>query len=78
MSPAELHTRQHATPDADMLRRALPELADHLAAQLHELHRVPTPERAERMSIELEGIRRHVLNLRAAMQREAQGGGATP
>lgn len=74
MSPAELHQRQLAQPDSLMLLGGLPEIADHLQAQLLELHRCPTPERCERMATELEGIRRHVLNIRAQLQREAAGG----
>lgn len=74
MSPAEMAARQHAQPDSGFLLRALPEVADHIQAQLVELHRHPTPERAERMSTELEGIRRHVLNIRAALKREAERG----
>lgn len=74
MTPAELHHRQAAQLDSLMLLGSLPEIADHLQAQLLELHRSPTPERCERMATELEGIRRHVLNIRAAMQREAEGG----
>lgn len=78
MTPAELHQRQVAQPDSLMLLAGLPDIADHLQAQLLELHKRPTPERAERMATELEGVKRHVLNVRAALQREAQGGGATP
>lgn len=75
MSPAELHQRQLAAPDSHLLLAALPDVGAHLHAQLVELHKVPTPERCERMATELEGIRRHVLNIRAALQREAAGGG---
>lgn len=74
MSPAELHQRQAAQLDSMMLLGSLPEIADHLQAQLLELHRRPTPERSERMATELEGIRRHILNIRAALQCEAVGG----
>ena len=77
MSPAELHQRQLAQPDSSMLLGALPDVANHLQAQLLELHKLPTPERCERMATELEGIRRHVLNIRAALQREAVGGTPT-
>lgn len=74
MSPAEIAARQQAQLDSAFLLRALPEVADHIQAQLVELHRHPTPERAERMATEIEGIRRHVLNIRTALQREAAGG----
>lgn len=77
MTPAEIAARQNAQPDSAFMLRALPEVANHLQAQLLQLHELPTPERCERMSTELEGIRRHVLNIRAALQREAVGGAAT-
>ncbi len=77
MTPAEIAARSHAQADSELLRRSLPEIGEHLAAQLVELYHSPTPERAERMSTTLEGIRRHVLNLRAALQREAAGGAPT-
>ncbi len=75
MSPAEIAARQNAPLNSDLMLRALPEIADHLQAQLIELHKRPTPERAERMATELEGIRRHVLNIRAALVREAKADG---
>lgn len=74
MSPAEIAARANTQPNSLMLLAALPDVADHLQAQLIELYRSPTPERCERMATELEGIRRHVLNIRAALQREAAGG----
>jgi hypothetical protein len=33
------------SPHAHELRAALPDLADMLAAQLHELHKDPSPDR---------------------------------
>lgn len=77
MTPAEVAARQHATIDSDMLRRSLPEIGEHLAAQLVELYNIPTPERCERMATALEGVKRHTLNLRALLQREAAGGSPT-
>jgi hypothetical protein len=77
MSPAEMAARQHAQIDSDMLRRSLPEIGEHLAAQMVELYNNPTPERCERMATALEGVKRHTLNLRALLQREAAGGSPT-
>lgn len=54
------------------LHRQLPDLADRTHAQLHELHREPTPERAERLAIELEGVRQHVLSYRQALLLEGE------
>lgn len=51
-------------PSAEDLRRALPELADGLSAQLVELHKRPTPERAEMVARNLEGVRQHVMRYR--------------
>lgn len=36
------------------------EIAECLRAQLIELHKRPTPERAELLMIALEGVRRHL------------------
>lgn len=47
--------------DTDALRRQLVDLGDGLQAQCHELHRVPTPERCERLACSLEGARRMVM-----------------
>lgn len=55
------------------LHRQLPDLAERTQAQLLELHRAPTPERAERMAIELEGARQHVLRYRQALVQEGEG-----
>lgn len=74
MSPAELHQRHVAQADSEMLRRALPEIGEGLAAQLAELYHCPTPERCERVAATLEGVKRHTLNFRALLQREAAGG----
>ena len=61
-------------PPADDLRRLLPDLSERTAAQLLELHRSPTPERAERLALELEGARTLALKLRQALMREAHTG----
>lgn len=55
------------------LHRQLPDLAERCQAQLLELHRAPTPERAERMAIELEGARQQVLRYRQALIQEGTG-----
>lgn len=60
------------TMHAEALRRLLPDISERTAAQLLELHRCPTPERAERMAIELEGARTLALQLRQALIQEAQ------
>lgn len=52
---------------ADGLLGLLPELSERTAAQLMELHRFPTPERAERLAIELDGVRLLALRLRQAL-----------
>ena len=60
---------------AEDLRRLLPDLAERTASQLLELHRAPTVERAERISIELEGLRMTALRMRAALISEGEGHG---
>lgn len=58
-----------------VLHRQLPDLAERTQAQLLELHRAPTPERAERLAIELEGCRQHVLRFRQELVQEGTGHG---
>ncbi len=53
--------------------RQLPGLAERTQAQLLELHRVPTPERAERLATELEDARQYVLRYRQALVQEDPG-----
>ena len=62
-------------PTASELRQALPEIADALAAQVHELYARPSAERAESLAHNLEGARRACLQYRAALLREGTGGG---
>ncbi|HYG05324.1 MAG TPA: hypothetical protein VD865_02805 [Stenotrophomonas sp.] len=69
------HLSHHQEPPADSLRGLLPDLAERTAAQLLDLHRYPTPERAERLAIELEGIRTLALKLRHALIQEARADG---
>lgn len=52
---------------AEALRRLLPDLAERTSAQLSELHAAATPERCERMAIELEGVRLLVMRMRQAL-----------
>jgi len=59
-------------PAAD-LRSLLPDISARTAAQMMELHRHPTPARAEHLAIELEGVRRLALDLRAALISEGGG-----
>jgi hypothetical protein len=51
------------SPHAHELRAALPDLADMLAAQLHELHKDPSPDRCERMTVQLAHVQTHVRRL---------------
>jgi hypothetical protein len=64
----------YAVPTAD-LTKPLVDVGDRLQGQLHELSMRPTADGAERLAIELEGVRRHVLRVREALQREAAGDG---
>ena len=57
-----------------VLLRQLVDVAERLHGQILEMERFPTVERAEQLAIELDGARRHVLQIRQAMQNEAIGG----
>lgn len=76
MNDAQVHAMRqlHAIPASD-LARPLVEVGDRLHGQLHELSMRPTPDGAERLAIELEGAKRHVLTIRAALLREAGDSG---
>lgn len=50
--------------DAETIRRTLPDVGEGLAAQLAELSRAPTPERCERVAIDLQGAFAAVLRFR--------------
>lgn len=63
-------TAPNFAPSAAELGRQLSEIGQRLQAQLSELQRHPTPERAERMAIELGGAQRYVLKVREAILRE--------
>lgn len=51
-------------PDAETLRRDLPEIADCLHGQLHELHARPSAARVDVLLVAVEGIRRHLARYR--------------
>ena len=48
-------------------RALCPDIGDRLQAQFHELAIRPTPDGAERLAIQLEGARRHLLSMRAQL-----------
>lgn len=54
----------------DHIRKVLPDAGDGLAAQMVELARDATPERCERLLINLRGAQSTVLRLREALERE--------
>lgn len=58
--------------EAEALRRQLVDLGDGLQAQCHELHRLPTPERCERLACSLEGARRMVMEYRQRIMGEGK------
>lgn len=60
--------------DADSLRRALPDLADGLHAQLLALHDGPSESACEQLALNLEGARRFVLRLAEAIHAEVPNG----
>ena len=70
MSPADQHLATQAavyTPSAAALAKDLPDIGEGLAAQLVDLSRDPTPDRCERMAINLGGAQRAVLRLREVL-----------
>ncbi|MGH8074972.1 MAG: hypothetical protein ACREO4_13040 [Lysobacter sp.] len=62
-------------PARDDLLRALPDVADGLHAQLIELHKRPSADRCDRLSINLAGAQTAVRKLREALIREGSGDG---
>jgi hypothetical protein len=56
-------------PTAEQLTGVLADLGEGLAAQFAELQRSPTADGAERLSVNLDGARRHVLKLRECLIR---------
>lgn len=57
----------------DHIRKVLPDAGDGLAAQMADLARDATPERCERLLINLRGAQSTVLRLRQALEREGRG-----
>lgn len=57
----------------DHIRKVLPDAGDGLAAQMADLARDATPERCERLLINLRGAQSTVLRLREALEREGRG-----
>lgn len=68
---------QHAAiyqPSAESLRLSLPDMAEGLSGQLHELHARPCADAAERLAANLAGASRAVLRYREAILREGGAG----
>lgn len=57
----------------DHIRKVLPDAGDGLAAQMADLARDATPERCERLLINLRGAQSTVMRLREALEREGRG-----
>jgi hypothetical protein len=74
VGPAALYAASY-TPSMEDLRKCLPEVGQRTEGQLAQLHHSPTPERCDRMLIELEGVLQLVRRLREAMLREGGGHG---
>lgn len=72
-------TAGHPTPQAyressaHALGAALPDLADGIAAQLHDLSRHPAASRAEAVLRSVHGLSHHLNRLRTALEREGRG-----
>ncbi|WP_460453130.1 hypothetical protein [Arenimonas aestuarii] len=49
-----------------------------MLAQLIDLRAHPTPRGAERLAMELDGVRRHCLKIKQALESEASGGTPAP
>lgn len=62
----------YVEPGAQELGQTLPDVAERLSTLLHELHRSPTPERAEQVTVELEGARRLAQWLHSALMQEGR------
>lgn len=60
-------------PSASKLARECVDIGDTTAAQLATLAADPSPERCERVAVQLEGVRQHVNRLRDQLQRETIG-----
>lgn len=78
MTPAQLAALHSvALIRSEDLLKPLPSIAESAHMQILEFHFHPTPKRAERLAMELDGIRRQILKIREALQREAAGGTPT-
>jgi hypothetical protein len=62
-------------PSSEELRRSLAGIGDHLQQALEELHTRPSPDAADRLSIELEGARRAVVRFRERLLAEERSDG---
>ena len=62
-------------PDAEAWRRQLLEVGDGLQGQCYELHARPSPERCERLLINLEGAARAIRAFRERLVLEGDGDG---
>jgi hypothetical protein len=58
-------------PNSDQMAKHLPELGEALMAACIDLKRCPQPDRCEALMARLDGARAHILQLRAALMREA-------
>jgi len=63
-------------PTAQELARALPDLGDATAGMLAELARDPTPDRCDRMLVQLDGARQLVSRLRGLIQASSPAHGS--
>jgi len=75
MTPAEEAARRsvYLSSSRDLLQ-PIPEIADSVLAQMIGLSQSPTPAGCERLALELDGVRRHILKIREALLRETSGG----
>lgn len=62
-------------PSVESLLEALPDAGEHVAEASRELHARPTADGCERLAVQLDGMRRHVLRCREALLQEAAAGG---
>jgi hypothetical protein len=53
----------------------LPDAGEHVAEASRELHARPNADACERLALQLDGMRRHVLRVREALLQEAAAGG---
>lgn len=78
MSPADANAANQARtcgPDADTIRRSLPDLGDGLQGQLQELSKRPSIERIDTVARNLEGLSQVLRRYRERMIAEGEGHG---